>query len=107
MILATGLLAHVRRAEEYVGEARKVWDPRNASACAECVEVLHLAVAEMEAACAVAAAGPVVEGAAKRIEQLRGEVDRFARLVDGAMAFCRGLAMTTEAEELASSELKV
>ena len=103
----TGLLAHVRRAEEYVGDARRTWDPRNASACAECVEALHLAVAEMEAACAVAAAGPVVDGVARRIEQLRSEVDQFPRLVDAAMAFCRGLPMMAEAEELASTELKV
>ena len=101
-----GLLAHVARAEGHVRKARQSWDPTSLSGCAECAEALRLAVAEMEAACATAAGGPPAPGAKARIERLRSEIDVLARLVDSAIAFCRGLEWRTVQEEVAHSDVQ-
>jgi len=100
------LLTHIARAEGYVADARSAWDPTQMSSCAECEEYLRRAVAEMEAACEAAAQAQAEAGAEIRIKRLRGEVDGLARTVDAAMAFCRGLALRTESEELAHSEVE-
>lgn len=100
----TNMLAHIERAEVYVSEAGKLWNPTDESHCLDCTEALRLAVAEMEAACSAAAAGSVVEGAEERIGRLRADVDQLARRVDAAMAFCRGLALRSASDETARSE---
>ncbi|MBZ5575432.1 MAG: hypothetical protein LAP40_02600 [Acidobacteriia bacterium] len=106
MTTDTALVRHVARAEEYVADARSCWNPSRIASCGECAEALRRAVAEMEAACAAAAQGPAPAGVEMRIGRLRSEVDGLARLVDSAMAFCRGLAVQTESGELVHSEME-
>ena len=79
---------------------------RHLDGCTECAEALRQAISEMEEACSAAAAGPPVPGAKTRLRRLRNDVDVLAHWVDAAMAFARGLALRTNTEELAHSEVK-
>jgi hypothetical protein len=106
MIGPAQVLSHISRAEEYVREARKLWDPTSIDCCTECAEALRLAISEMESACTAAAAAPPVPGAKTRLRRLRNDVDVLAQWVDAAMAFARGLALRTATEELAHADVK-
>jgi len=101
-----GLLAHIARAEGYVAEASRAWDPASVSCCTACAAALERAVAEVQAAGAAAARGAAAPGARTRLERLRSEVERLARLVDAALAFCRGFALRAGDEPLAPSGME-
>jgi hypothetical protein len=60
----------------------------------------------MEAACASAAGTAPAPQSRARLSELQKDVDGLARLVDAAMAFCRGLELHNSAEEMVSTELK-
>ena len=102
----SGLLVHVAEAERQVRQARQAWNPSSVSGCAECAEALRQAVTEMEAACAAGAEGAAARGVRARIERLQADIDMLARLVDSAIAFCRGLEWSAVREEAAPSEMR-
>jgi hypothetical protein len=120
------LLTHLQRAEDLVQNARHSWDATDISRCAECLEHLRQAAAEIQAAqqltseaalqapepaakrsgaapCAAQSAEPAAQ-AKHRLEQLHGSVNRLGRLVDAAIAFHRGLALHTGMDEAVSSK---
>lgn len=102
----TRLAAHVGQAERHVRKARQLWDPSSVSGCAECAEELRHAVAEMEAACAAGGEGRATPGTKGRIERLQSDIEMLARLVDSAIAFCRGLEWNAVPQEAARSEMR-
>lgn len=105
----TDLMTHLQLAEDHVRNARESWDATDISRCAECLEHLQQAAAEIQAAQQFTAEGAVqaAEPAARvkhRLQQLQGSVNRLGRLVDAAIAFHRGLALHTGMDEAVCSE---
>lgn len=106
MTADAGVLTLIARAEAHIQNARRSWDPTSLSGCADCATELQAAIQEMNTACEAATTVSAVPEAAARLERLRIDVERLSRLVDAAIAFGRGLALRSVAEELAISEVK-
>jgi len=106
MTADAGVLTFIARAEAHIQNARRAWDPTSLSACAECATELQAAIQEMNTACEAATTVVAVPDATSRLERLRGDVERLSRLVDAAIAFGRGLALRSAADEWAISEVK-
>ena len=91
-----GLEERVARAEAHVQAALRLWRADQPSRCDECCLSLRTAIAELQDVQRRPAGGAAVPVAslAKRLKELKADIDRLTRLVDSATAFCRGLALT-------------
>jgi len=102
----SSLLDHLESAEIHIANARRSWNPLSLAACLDCTTYLEFAIQEMRAACGAAADSPVPSATKARLDHLRSDVGAFARLVDCAIAFGRGLPLQIEGDPLIASELR-
>jgi len=100
---APALLSHIERAEHHLGNARQSWSAAGGPHCAECLQHLEEAVAEMHQAQTAAAGGGTASEAKARLRQLQRDINLLSRLVDASIAFYRGLALHSGMEEAISS----